>query len=158
MSPLRGFRGGFLSVGSFVAHGYSCGWRYAPKTQMVSGGFRDGRPLFPSSQYGIGITRLRGIIGLDEADLARAIRITTTAERLLTIENRKTTFRQIAERNANGASLVIATSYPTPGIKLLLSKLPADLPHWHFGDTDPYGFDIFCAPSASCACGPSIRS
>jgi len=90
----------------------------------------------------VDLTRLRGIIGLDEADLARAVRITTTAERLLTVENRKTTFRQIAERNTDGGTLVIATSYPTPGVKLLLSKLAAVLPHWHFGDTDPYGFDI----------------
>jgi hypothetical protein len=90
----------------------------------------------------VDFTRLCGIVGLDEADLARAARITTTAERVLTVENRKTTFRQIAERNTDGGTLVIATSYPTPGVKLLLSKLPADLPHWHFGDTDPYGFDI----------------
>jgi DUF1016 N-terminal domain len=37
---------------------------------------------------------------------------------------------------------IIATSFPTQAVRLLLEKLPPDLPHWHFGDTDPAGYFI----------------
>ncbi len=75
-------------------------------------------------------------------DLARATRITTTAERLLTVENRKTTFRQLARADAGRTTLIVGTSFPTPAVRRLLEKLPPQLPHHHFGDTDPSGWDI----------------
>ena len=34
------------------------------------------------------------------------------------------------------------TSYPTPAFREFLQKLPPDLPHHHFGDTDPAGWHI----------------
>lgn len=79
---------------------------------------------------------------LSVAELERATHITTTAERLLTVENRKTTFLQLAHADATRSTLIVATSFPTQAVKLLLQKLPRELPHHHFGDTDPTGWDI----------------
>jgi len=79
---------------------------------------------------------------ISAADLARCMHVTTTAERLLSIENRKTTFRQYAAANKDRRILIAATSFPTPAFRCLLDKLPADLPHDHFGDTDPAGWQI----------------
>ena len=79
---------------------------------------------------------------ISSADLARCSSISTTAERLLSIENRKTTFRQYAAANEDRRTLIAATSYPTPAFREFLQKLPPDLPHHHFGDTDPAGWHI----------------
>ena len=79
---------------------------------------------------------------LPVAEIERAVRITTAAERLLSVENRKTTFLQLARADANRTTLIIATSFPTQAVRRLLEKLPLDLPHHHFGDTDPAGFHI----------------
>lgn len=79
---------------------------------------------------------------ISAADLARCCSISTTAERLLSIENRKTTFRQYAAANHERRSLIAATSFPTPAFRELLGKLPISLPHHHFGDTDPAGWQI----------------
>lgn len=79
---------------------------------------------------------------ISATDLARCSRISTTAERLLTIENRKTTFRQFASANHDRRTLLAATSFPTPAFRDFLGKLPGDLPHHHFGDTDPAGWQI----------------
>ncbi len=76
------------------------------------------------------------------ADLDRAVRITTTATRLLSVENSKTTFRRVAAQNTARNTLIFATSFPTQAVRLLLGKLPLSLPHWHFGDTDPAGYFI----------------
>ncbi|MGV3664426.1 MAG: hypothetical protein ACO1TE_29910 [Prosthecobacter sp.] len=40
------------------------------------------------------------------------------------------------------STLIVATSFPTQAVKLLLQKLPPDLPRHHFGDTDASGWDI----------------
>lgn len=79
---------------------------------------------------------------ISAADLARCSSVSTTAECLLTIENRKTTFRQYAAVNRDRRTLIAATSYPTPAFRVLLEKLPLSLPHHHFGDTDPAGWHI----------------
>lgn len=79
---------------------------------------------------------------LSAADLARCVSISTPAERLLSIENRKTTFRQYAAANLDRKTLIAATSFPTPAFREFLRKLPPDLPHLHFGDTDPAGWHI----------------
>jgi hypothetical protein len=76
---------------------------------------------------------------LSVAELERATHVTTTAERLLTVENRKTTFLQLARADAPRSTLIVATSFPTQAVKLLLHKLPRELPHHHFGDTDRLG-------------------
>ncbi len=79
---------------------------------------------------------------LSIAELEQTTHITTTAQRLLTVENRKTTFLQLVHADAQRSTLIVATSFPTQSVKLLMEKLPADLPHHHFGDTDPSGWDI----------------
>jgi hypothetical protein len=76
------------------------------------------------------------------ADLDRAVQITTTARRLVSVENSKTTFRRLAELNDGRDTLLISTSFPTHAVRLLLEKLPLSLPHVHFGDTDPDGYFI----------------
>jgi hypothetical protein len=82
------------------------------------------------------------IVLISEADLLRCTAVSTTAARLLTIENRKTTFRQFAAANEDRSTLIAATSYPTPAFLEFLTKLPRSLPHHHFGDTDPAGWHI----------------
>lgn len=79
---------------------------------------------------------------LSVAELESATHITTTAQRLLTVENRKTTFLQLARADERRSTLIVATSFPTQAVKILLQKLPPALPHYHFGDTDPSGWDI----------------
>ena len=91
-----------------------------------------------SSQHFDGLTNVL----ISSADLARCSIISTTAERLFSIENRKTTFRQYAAANGDRRTLIATTSYPTPAFRQLLEKLPLDLPHHHFGDTDPAGWHI----------------
>lgn len=79
---------------------------------------------------------------LSVAELDRADRIETSVERVLFIENRKTTFLQFARADTARTTLLVATSFPTQSVRLLLQKLPADLPLHHFGDTDPSGWAI----------------
>jgi hypothetical protein len=79
---------------------------------------------------------------ISAADLERCVSISTTAEQLLSIENRKTTFPQYAAANLERRTLIAASSFPTPAFRMLLEKLPAALPHHHFGDTDPAGWYI----------------
>ena len=76
------------------------------------------------------------------ADLDRAVKITTTAKRLLTVENSKTTFPKLAELNGDRTTLIVATSFPTTAVKLLLGKISPNIPHAHFGDTDAAGYFI----------------
>lgn len=76
------------------------------------------------------------------ADLARAIAIQTMARVIVTVENRKTTFRHIVAANQESNALVISTSFPTRAVSLLLEKLSVELPHHHFGDTDAAGYFI----------------
>jgi len=79
---------------------------------------------------------------ISASDLARCVAVSTTAERLLSIENRKTTFRQYAAANEDRRTLIVAASFPTHAFRDLVEKLPAVLPHYHFGDTDPAGWQI----------------
>lgn len=79
---------------------------------------------------------------LSAPELEKAVSISTTAKRLLTVENHKTTFLQLALADDARSTLIVASSFPTQAVRLLLQKLPPDLPHYHFGDTDPTGWDI----------------
>jgi hypothetical protein len=71
--------------------------------------------------------------------LRQAARVTTTASRCLSIENH-TTFLEMAI--AHPEDLLIHTSYPSSSVIRLLQLLPAHLPLFHWGDTDPWGYDI----------------
>ena len=88
------------------------------------------------------IDSLGGPYSLSVADLQRAREVRTTAGRLLTVENSKTTFRQLAAADPEGGTLIVASSFPTSAVRELLAKLPPELPHHHFGDTDPSGWLI----------------
>lgn len=95
--------------------------------------FKDGRQT--------AINGLHGIFHLT-SDLDRAVRVTTPAKRLLTVENSKTTLRRIASLNEDRETLIVACAFPSRGLIRLFDLLPAGLPVFHFGDTDPAGFLI----------------
>jgi hypothetical protein len=77
---------------------------------------------------------------LSFADLERADHVESEAVRLLTVEN-LATFRHLAAANP-GDTLLVTSSFPTPALLELLRKLPPEMPHFHFGDTDPSGWLI----------------
>jgi hypothetical protein len=85
------------------------------------------------------LAALRGPYSLSEIDLRAARDLHSAAKRVLTVEN-ETTFLELAKSNRD--TLLIQTSYPNRAVLALLSRLPAELPLFHFGDTDPAGFDI----------------
>lgn len=82
---------------------------------------------------------LSGPVRLSLQDLTSALQITTSAPRLLTVEN-ETTFHELAKKQSG--TLLVQTSYPGSALLALFARLPQDLPCWHFGDADPAGFDI----------------
>lgn len=86
--------------------------------------------------------KLRAVFGLSLSDLERAERATTPAQRLLTVENSKTTLRRLASVNGDGSTLLAACSFPTKALLRLLQLLPSELSVFHFGDTDPAGYHI----------------
>jgi hypothetical protein len=85
------------------------------------------------------LAALRGPYSLSEIDLRAACDLHSAANRVLTVEN-ETTFLELAKLNRD--TLLIQTSYPNRAVLALLQRLPAELPVFHFGDTDPAGFDI----------------
>ena len=89
------------------------------------------------------IHRLKDVYAISLHDLERTERIETPARRLLTVENSKTTLRALAARNVAGDTLLVACSFPTRAVLHLISLMPKeDFPLFHFGDTDPAGFEI----------------
>lgn len=76
---------------------------------------------------------------LREELLEGAARISTSAKRCLSVEN-MTTFQEVVEGNAD--DLIIHTSYPSGLVVKLLRLLPASVRLEHWGDTDPFGYDI----------------
>jgi len=90
------------------------------------------------------VQSLEDSFDLSIVDLRRATHATTTARRILSIEN-KTTFIQAVRVNTDRDTLLILTSYPTTATTRLLTLLPRDLPHFHFGDTDPSGYAILAS-------------
>ena len=89
------------------------------------------------------IDRLKDLYAISFHDLDRTERIETRAQRLLTVENSKTTLRALAARNVAGDTLLVACSFPNRAVLRLISLLPTEnFPHFHFGDTDPAGYAI----------------
>ncbi|MCX6857170.1 MAG: DUF2220 family protein [Verrucomicrobia bacterium] len=82
---------------------------------------------------------LRGPISISETDIHAATTIRCTAARVLTVEN-ETTFLELSKINRN--TLLIQTSYPNRAVLALMACLPVETPIFHFGDTDPAGFEI----------------
>ena len=85
---------------------------------------------------------LRGDITISFSDLQRCVQATTSAGRVLTIENSKTPFPRAVAANRQGDTLLVATSFPNSATRRLLNLLPFSLPHYHFGDTDASGYAI----------------
>ncbi len=82
---------------------------------------------------------LRGPVRLSATDINRASQIETGARRCLTVEN-ETSFHELAKLESG--ELLVCTSYPGSATLAFLEKLPSTLEFWHFGDSDPEGFDI----------------
>jgi hypothetical protein len=76
---------------------------------------------------------------IKEEILVRAQRIFTSSKRCLSIENH-TTFRETVAVNAD--DLIVHSSYPSSSVVKLLRLLPATMHLQHWGDTDPWGYDI----------------
>lgn len=88
------------------------------------------------------VHEMKGVYSLSILDLERAACVETTATRILTVENAKTTHPALAVRNTHHETLLIACSFPNRAVIRLLELLPSHLPLYHFGDTDPAGFLI----------------
>jgi hypothetical protein len=82
---------------------------------------------------------LRSPYAVGEQDIEAGEVSVRMPARVLTVEN-ETTFHQLAQL-ASG-ELLIHTSYPGSATLALVRALPADCECWHFGDSDPQGFDI----------------
>jgi len=82
---------------------------------------------------------LRGPVRLSDTDITHASTIETSALRCLTVEN-ETSFHELAKLESG--ELLVCTSYPGSATLAFLEKLPSTLEFWHFGDSDPEGFDI----------------
>jgi hypothetical protein len=82
---------------------------------------------------------LRGPVRLSDTDINHASKIEARAPRCLTVEN-ETSFHELAKLESG--ELLVCTSYPGSATLAFLEKLPNTLEFWHFGDSDPEGFDI----------------
>jgi hypothetical protein len=78
-------------------------------------------------------------VRLSALDIGRALEIRTRARRCITVEN-ETTFHELAKLRSG--ELLVQTSYPGSGTLALLERLPEPVQLFHFGDTDPSGFEI----------------
>ena len=82
---------------------------------------------------------LAGASRLSEIDITRAEEITSSALRCVTVEN-ETSFHELAKLHSS--ELLVQTSYPGTATRELLRRLTGVQEFWHFGDSDPNGFDI----------------
>lgn len=82
---------------------------------------------------------LQAPVTLSELDLTEAAALECDAARVMTVEN-ETTFLELAKSHRD--TLLVLTSYPGRAVLKLLERLPEHLPSFHFGDSDPAGFDI----------------
>lgn len=82
---------------------------------------------------------LPGPTRISEVNLIAADEVSTKAPLCLTIENEEV-FLEIAKQNHGW--LLVHTSFPGSGVRRLFDRLNPDLTCWHFGDSDPAGFDI----------------
>lgn len=76
---------------------------------------------------------------LAEQTLSQALRLWTSAGRCISIENQDT-FQDAVSSGCR--DLLVNTSYPSRSVVRLLRALPSHVELYHWGDTDPWGFDI----------------
>ena len=106
----------------------------SPRFVLVHGPLR---LLLQDEWLNLGV--LRGPVRLSDTDINRVSQIETSALRCLTVEN-ETSFHELAKLESG--ELLVCTSYPGAATLAFLEKLPSTLEFWHFGDSDPEGFDI----------------
>lgn len=106
-----------------------------PRSTLVHGPLR---LLFAGHCLELGL--LYGATTLSSVDLSRVTGIETNATRCLTIEN-ETVLLELAKLQS-GVILIGTNGYPGSATLMLLKALPQHLEFWHFGDSDPAGFDI----------------
>ena len=80
-----------------------------------------------------------GASSLSETDIARAEAIECAAPRCVTVEN-ATKFHELCALGCG--DVFVFTSYPNRATVAFLRRLPASVERHHFGDTDPWGFDV----------------
>lgn len=80
-----------------------------------------------------------GASSLSETDLAAAEAIECAAPRCVTVEN-ATKFHELCA--LGGGDVFVFTSYPNRATVAFLRRLPVAVERHHFGDTDPWGFDV----------------
>lgn len=80
-----------------------------------------------------------GSSSLSEADLAAADAVECAAPRCVTVEN-ATKFHELCALQCG--DVFVFTSYPNRATIAFLRCLPAAIERHHFGDTDPWGFDV----------------
>ena len=80
-----------------------------------------------------------GSTSLSETTLAAAQAIESAAPRCVTVEN-ATKFHELCALACG--DLFVFTSYPNRATTDFLRHLPATIERHHFGDTDPWGFDV----------------
>jgi hypothetical protein len=83
---------------------------------------------------------LRGPIMLSMTDLRNCVRIETPANRFCTIEN-PTTFHELSKVRSD-TLFACSDGYAKPALRELIARLHPALELYHFGDSDPAGFDI----------------
>jgi len=82
---------------------------------------------------------LAGPVAISAIDLEGARLVECGAPRCVTVEN-ESVFLELAKRRTG--VLLVQTSFVGAATRLLLERLPGDLPCDHFGDSDPAGFDV----------------
>ena len=80
-----------------------------------------------------------GASSLSETDLAAADAVECTAPRCVTVEN-ATKFHELCALGCG--DVFVFTSYPNRATVEFLRRLPSGIARHHFGDTDPWGFDV----------------
>ena len=93
--------------------------------------FRDGS---------VDLQALRGPITLSLADVRKAVRIEMPVTRFCTIEN-PTTFHELSKLRS-GTLFACSDGYAKPALREFIARLDPTIEMYHFGDSDPAGFDI----------------
>lgn len=92
---------------------------------------------FPQGE--VDLRLLRAPLMISMGDLVRCVRIETSAARFCTVEN-PTSFHELAK--LGGDTLLACTDgYASSALLAFMAWLP-NIPKYHFGDSDPAGFDI----------------
>ena len=88
----------------------------------------------------VDFSHLPGPISISESNLTQSSEVSCAdASFCLSVEN-EDVFHELAKRNPG--VLLILTSYPGSAVRCLYARLPERVRCYHFGDSDPSGFDI----------------